>query len=305
MNINFNSTRLIANLATPNSVASRRATDATESQSSPVDAQETLASRNANALHQALQQAKTNAPQTSSPQTVKDKAGMLRQRLELLRNMIASSTPAQAKALAKQLQDLAKQLGVLAAELKQSGGNGGNGGTATPNLAATDNPADSAASTAGSPADSSAQAAAEQAAAEASSDSPKAEESSANGEAEARDAQAAEQNTRANTTGNSGDSSDDSKSKHIDASGKQYGQSDAHTMLLDLRKMLKAAWQELKPRLERNDPDTVRAVEDQMRETDHQLAEISDSTYNIAGSLNIDSGNADSANSGTTISVTA
>lgn len=249
--------------------------------------------QSAAALHQALQTAKQSAPLTTSVQSVKNKAGVLRQRLEMLRTMIASAAPAQAKALAKQLQDIAKQLGALAAELKQS-----DSGASASSAVAISSQADTAA---GSNTDAAgATAAGDSSSADSDAQAAAGTASSEDSKVDGKNAQPQDStdqptdNIQARGTGNE-------QSLHVEERAKQNEPSDAHKLLLGLRKMLKAAWQELKPKLDSNDP-AVRSVEDQFRETDQQLAEIGNTTYDIAGSLNIDGGNADS---GTAISVTA
>lgn len=279
-------------LVTQDSTANSRSSADTSQVDSTRQADQ-LNRQSAAALHQALQTAKQSAPLTTSVQSVKNKAGVLRQRLEMLRTMIASAAPAQAKALAKQLQDIAKQLGALAAELKQS-----DSGASTSSAAAISSQADTAAGSsadaagAGAAGDSSSADSDAQAAAQAATDTASSEDGKVDGKNDQP------------TNNIQAHGADNEQSLHVEEHARKNEPSDAHKLLLDLRKMLKAAWQELKPKLDSNDP-AVRSVEDQFRETDHQLAEISNTTYDVAGSINIDGGNADSGNTGTAISVTA
>lgn len=288
-------------LVTQDSTANSRSSADTSQVDSARQADQ-LNRQSAAALHQALQTAKQSAPLTTSVQSVKNKAGVLRQRLEMLRTMIASAAPAQAKALAKQLQDIAKQLGALAAELKQS-----DSGASTSSAAAISSQADTAAGSSADAAGAGAAAAGDsssadsdaQAAAQAATDTASSEDGKVDGKNDQP-----QDSTDQPTNNIQAHGADNEQSLHVEEHARKNEPSDAHKLLLDLRKMLKAAWQELKPKLDSNDP-AVRSVEDQFRETDHQLAEISNTTYDVAGSINIDGGNADSGNTGTAISVTA
>lgn len=282
-------------LVTQDSTANSRSSADTSQVDSTRQADQ-LNRQSAAALHQALQTAKQSAPLTTSVQSVKNKAGVLRQRLEMLRTMIASAAPAQAKALAKQLQDIAKQLGALAAELKQS-----DSGASTSSAAAISSQADTAA---GSSADAAGAAAAgDSSSADSGAQAATDTASSEDGKVDGKNDQP-QDSTDQPTNNIQAHGADNEQSLHVEEHARKNEPSDAHKLLLDLRKMLKAAWQELKPKLDSNDP-AVRSVEDQFRETDHQLAEISNTTYDVAGSINIDGGNADSGNTGTAISVTA
>ncbi len=84
-------------------------------------------------------------PKEASQQQATDKVGFLRQRIEMLKAMMAFASPEQLKNMAKELKSIARELAGAAKLLNNQGG-GGAGMTAIPSVVAT-----TAAPTAGVP----------------------------------------------------------------------------------------------------------------------------------------------------------
>ncbi|MBR9904715.1 MAG: hypothetical protein GYB15_13360 [Gammaproteobacteria bacterium] len=84
-------------------------------------------------------------PKEASQQQASDKVGFLRQRIEMLKAMMAFASPEQLKNMAKELKSIARELAGAAKLLNNQGG-GGAGMTAIPSVVAT-----TAVSTAGIP----------------------------------------------------------------------------------------------------------------------------------------------------------
>lgn len=75
-------------------------------------------------------------PKEASQQQATDKVGFLRQRLEMLKAMMAFASPEQLKNMAKELKSIARELAGAAKLLNNQGG-GGSGMTAIPSVVAT------------------------------------------------------------------------------------------------------------------------------------------------------------------------
>ncbi|WP_340146687.1 hypothetical protein [Halomonas sp. PA16-9] len=75
-------------------------------------------------------------PKEASQQQATDKVGFLRQRIEMLKAMMAFASPEQLKNMAKELKSIARELAGAAKLLNNQGG-GGSGMTAIPSVVAT------------------------------------------------------------------------------------------------------------------------------------------------------------------------
>jgi len=75
-------------------------------------------------------------PKEASQQQATDKVGFLRQRIEMLKAMMAFASPEQLKNMAKELKSIARELAGAAKLLNNQGG-GGAGMTAIPSVVAT------------------------------------------------------------------------------------------------------------------------------------------------------------------------
>ncbi|WGI26157.1 hypothetical protein QEN58_03625 [Halomonas alkaliantarctica] len=89
-------------------------------------------------------------PKEASQQQASDKVGFLRQRIEMLKAMMAFASPEQLKNMAKELKSIAREL-AGAAKLLNSQGGGGAGMTAIPSVVSTTAVASPAAPTAAVP----------------------------------------------------------------------------------------------------------------------------------------------------------
>ncbi|MEL7614926.1 hypothetical protein AAGW18_20705 [Vreelandella titanicae] len=246
-------------------------------------------------------------PKEASQQQATDKVGFLRQRIEMLKAMMAFASPEQLKNMAKELKSIARELAGAAKLLNNQGG-GGAGMTAIPSVVATPavpttaaQPAvaqTSGAESAGAPAggDESAQATV-------SSDAQQAEASAqtAEDDAEKSSEEKAEQEAEKAAGEPEGDEStelgvlpslpnliqnEDNRSKSNGPSASEHA---LRGVLTDAQKSLREAVNELKVRLNEEDKEARRELkkaEDIMEKTDRAVAaSTSDALYSSLGQL--------------------
>ena len=242
-------------------------------------------------------------PKEASQQQATDKVGFLRQRIEMLKAMMAFASPEQLKNMAKELKSIARELAGAAKLLNNQGG-GGAGMTAIPSVVATPavpttaaQPAvaqTSGAESAGAPAggDESAQATV-------SSDAQQAEASAQTAEDDAE--KAAEQEAEKAAGEPESDEStelgvlpslpnliqnEDNRSKSNGPSASEHA---LRGVLTDAQKALREAVNELKVRLNEEDKEARRELkkaEEVMDKTDRAVAaSTSDALYSSLGQL--------------------
>ncbi|MGY0553844.1 hypothetical protein ACW17M_11615 [Vreelandella sp. 2A-K22] len=242
-------------------------------------------------------------PKEASQQQATDKVGFLRQRIEMLKAMMAFASPEQLKNMAKELKSIARELAGAAKLLNNQGG-GGAGMTAIPSVVATPavpttaaQPAvaqTSGAESAGAPAggDESAQATV-------SSDAQQAEASAETAEDDAE--KAAEQEAEKAAGEPEADESnevgvlpslpnliqnEDNRSKSNGPSASEHA---LRGVLTDAQKVLREAVNELKVRLNEEDKEARRELkkaEEAMEKTDRAVAaSTSDALYSSLGQL--------------------
>ena len=242
-------------------------------------------------------------PKEASQQQATDKVGFLRQRIEMLKAMMAFASPEQLKNMAKELKSIARELAGAAKLLNNQGG-GGAGMTAIPSVVATPavpttaaQPAvaqTSGAESAGAPAggDESAQATV-------SSDAQQAEASAQTAEDDAK--KAAEQEAEKAAGEPESDEStelgvlpslpnliqnEDNRSKSNGPSASEHA---LRGVLTDAQKALREAVNELKVRLNEEDKEARRELkkaEEVMDKTDRVVAaSTSEALYSSLGQL--------------------
>ncbi|NAO96123.1 hypothetical protein CXF94_21435 [Halomonas sp. Choline-3u-9] len=242
-------------------------------------------------------------PKEASQQQATDKVGFLRQRIEMLKAMMAFASPEQLKNMAKELKSIARELAGAAKLLNNQGG-GGSGMTAIPSVVATPavpttaaQPAvaqTSGAESAGAPAggDESAQATV-------SSDAQQAEASAQTAEDDAE--KAAEQEAEKAAGEPESDEStelgvlpslpnliqnEDNRSKSNGPSASEHA---LRGVLTDAQKALREAVNELKVRLNEEDKEARRELkkaEEAMEKTDRAVAaSTSEALYSSLGQL--------------------
>ncbi|WP_422156123.1 hypothetical protein KV699_04560 [Vreelandella titanicae] len=242
-------------------------------------------------------------PKEASQQQATDKVGFLRQRIEMLKAMMAFASPEQLKNMAKELKSIAREL-AGAAKLLNNQGDGGAGMTAIPSVVATPavpttaaQPAvaqTSGAESAGAPAggDESAQATV-------SSDAQQAEASAQTAEDDAE--KAAEQEAEKAAGEPESDEStelgvlpslpnliqnEDNRSKSNGPSASEHA---LRGVLTDAQKALREAVNELKVRLNEEDKEARRELkkaEEVMDKTDRVVAaSTSEALYSSLGQL--------------------
>ena len=243
------------------------------------------------------------SPKEASQQQATDKVGFLRQRIEMLKAMMAFASPEQLKNMAKELKSIARELAGAAKLLNNQGG-GGAGMTAIPSVVATPavpttaaQPAvaqTSGAESAGAPAggDESAQATV-------SSDAQQAEASAQTAEDDAE--KAAEQEAEKAAGEPESDEStelgvlpslpnliqnEDNRSKSNGPSASEHA---LRGVLTDAQKALREAVNELKVRLNEEDKEARRELkkaEEVMDKTDRVVAaSTSEALYSSLGQL--------------------
>ncbi|CAD5268743.1 MULTISPECIES: hypothetical protein [Halomonadaceae] len=247
-------------------------------------------------------------PKEASQQQATDKVGFLRQRIEMLKAMMAFASPEQLKNMAKELKSIARELAGAAKLLNNQGG-GGAGMTAIPSVVATPAvPTTAVQTTAAQPAEAQANGA-DSAAAQAggdesaqvtvSSDAQQAEASAETAEDDAK--KAAEQEAEKAAGEPEGDEStelgvlpslpnliqnEDNRSKSNGPSASEHA---LRGVLTDAQKALREAVNELKVRLNEEDKEARRELkkaEDIMEKTDRAVAaSTSDALYSSLGQL--------------------
>lgn len=242
-------------------------------------------------------------PKEASQQQATDKVGFLRQRIEMLKAMMAFASPEQLKNMAKELKSIARELAGAAKLLNNQGG-GGSGMTAIPSVVATPavpttaaQPAvaqTSGAESAGAPAGGD-----EGAQATVSSDVQQAEASAETAEDDAE--KAAEQEAEKAAGEPESDEStelgvlpslpnliqnEDNRSKSNGPSASEHA---LRGVLTDAQKALREAVNELKVRLNEEDKEARRELkkaEEAMEKTDRAVAaSTSEALYSSLGQL--------------------
>lgn len=237
-------------------------------------------------------------PKEASQQQATDKVGFLRQRLEMLKAMMAFASPEQLKNMAKELKSIARELAGAAKLLNNQGGDGA-GMTAIPSVVATTaiptaeaqaSGADSAAAQAGG---------GESAQATVSSDAQQAEASAKTAEDDAE--KAAEQEAEKAAGEPEGDEStelgvlpslpnliqnEDNRSKSNSPSASEHA---LRGVLTDAQKELREVINALKIRLNEEDKEARRELkkaEEVMDKTDRVVAaSTSEALYSSLGQL--------------------
>ena len=242
-------------------------------------------------------------PKEASQQQATDKVGFLRQRIEMLKAMMAFASLEQLKNMAKELKSIAREL-AGAAKLLNSQGGGGAGMTAIPSVVSTPAVGSAAASPAVAQPSGTESAAAqaggdESAQATVSSDAQQAE---ANAETAEDDAEkAAEQEAEKAAGEPEGDEAtelgvlpslpnliqnEDNRSKNSGPSASEHA---LRGVLTDAQKELREAVNMLKIRLNEEDKEARRELkkaEEIMEKTDHAVAaSTSDALYSSLGQL--------------------
>lgn len=247
-------------------------------------------------------------PKEASQQQATDKVGFLRQRIEMLKAMMAFASPEQLKNMAKELKSIARELAGAAKLLNNQGG-GGAGMTAIPSVVATPAvPTTAVQTTAAQPAEAQANGA-DSAAAQAggnesaqvtvSSDAQQAEASAQTAEDDAE--KAAEQEAEKAAGEPESDEStelgvlpslpnliqnEDNRSKSNGPSASEHA---LRGVLTDAQKALREAVNELKVRLNEEDKEARRELkkaEEVMDKTDRVVAaSTSEALYSSLGQL--------------------
>ncbi|NYT73575.1 hypothetical protein HZU72_14225 [Halomonas sp. QX-2] len=250
-------------------------------------------------------------PKEASQQQASDKVGFLRQRIEMLKAMMAFASPEQLKNMAKELKSIARELAGAAKLLNNQGG-GGAGMTAIPSVVPTAVATTAVPTTAAQPAvaqTSEAELAGPQAGgdesaqATVSSDAQQAEGSAQTAEenAEKSTEEKAEQEAEKAAGEPEGDEStelgvlpglpyliqnEDNRSKSNGSSASEHA---LRGVLTDAQKALREAVNELKIRLREEDKEARRELkkaEDIMEKTDRAVAaSTSEALYSSLGQL--------------------
>ncbi len=247
-------------------------------------------------------------PKEASQQQATDKVGFLRQRIEMLKAMMAFASPEQLKNMAKELKSIARELAGAAKLLNNQGG-GGAGMTAIPSVVATPAvPTTAVQTTAAQPAEAQANGADsagaqaggdESAQATVSSDAQQAEASAQTAEDDAE--KAAEQEAEKAVGEPESDEStelgvlpslpnliqnEDNRSKSNGPSASEHA---LRGVLTDAQKALREAVNELKVRLNEEDKEARRELkkaEEVMDKTDRVVAaSTSEALYSSLGQL--------------------
>lgn len=234
------------------------------------------------------------SPKEASQQQATDKVGFLRQRIEMLKAMMAFASPEQLKNMAKELKSIARELAGAAKLLSNQGG-GGAGMTATPSMVPTAaapttvaqaTGADSAAAQTGG--DESAEATVSSGAQQAEANAQTAEEEA---EQEAEKAAGEPEGDESTELGllpslPSLIQNEDNRSKSNGASASEHA---LRGVLTDAQKALREAVNELKIRLSEEDKEARRELkkaEEAMEKTDQAVAtSSSDALYSSLGQL--------------------
>lgn len=252
-------------------------------------------------------------PKEAAQQQATDKVGFLRQRIEMLKAMMAFASPEQLKNLAKELKSIARELAGAAKLLSNQGG-GGAGMTASPSVVATSAVPTAAVPTAAVPTTAAQPAVAqtsgaESAGAQAGSDeSTQATISSDAQQAEANAITAeddAEEKAEQEAEQTAGEPEGDESSEHgvvpslpslvqnednrLKSTGPSASEQALRGVLTDAQKVLREAVNELKVRLREEDKEARRELkkaEDVMEKTDQAVAaSTSSALYSSIGQL--------------------
>ncbi|MBL1267013.1 MAG: hypothetical protein COA87_004535 [Halomonas sp.] len=242
-------------------------------------------------------------PKEAAQQQATDKVGFLRQRIEMLKAMMAFASPEQLKNMAKELKSIARELAGAAKLLNNQGG-GGAGMTAIPSVVATPVVPTTAAQPAVTQTSGAESAGAqaggdESAQASVSSDAQQAEASAKTAEDDA--AKAAEQEAEKAVGEPEGDEptelgvlpslptliqNEDNRSKSNGPSASEHA---LRGVLTDAQKALREAVNELKIRLNEEDKEARRELkkaEEAMDKTDRVVAaSTSEALYSSLGQL--------------------
>ncbi|MBT2772761.1 hypothetical protein J7J47_11040 [Halomonas sp. ISL-60] len=251
-------------------------------------------------------------PKEASQQQATQKVGFLRQRIEMLKAMMAFASPEQLKNMAKELKSIARELAGAAKLLNSQGGGGGAGITAIPSVVSTPAVSSTAAASTAAPstaaqpavaqvsgAESVAAQANESTQANVSTDAQQAEASAQTAEEEAE--KAAEQEAEKAAGEPEGDEStelgllpslpnliqnEDNRSKNSGPSASEHA---LRGVLTDAQKELREAVNELKIRLREEDKEArreLRKAEEAMEKTDQAIASsTSEALYSSLGQL--------------------
>ena len=253
-------------------------------------------------------------PKEASQQQASSKVGFLRQRIEMLKAMMAFASPEQLKNMAKELKSIAREL-AGAAKLLSSQGGGGAGMTAIPSVVSTPAVASTAAASAAVPsavaqpggAESTAATTGSDENATVSSDAQQAEASAqtAEDDAEKSSEEKAEQKNEQAAERAAGETGGDEATElgvlpglpnllqheenRSNASGPSASENALRNLLADAQKVLREAVNELKVRLREEDKEARRELkkaEDIMEKTDQTVAaSASDALYSSLGQL--------------------
>ncbi len=245
-------------------------------------------------------------PKEASQQQATQKVGFLRQRIEMLKAMMAFASPEQLKNMAKELKSIAREL-AGAAKLLNSQGGGGAGMTAIPSVVSTPAVASAAPTAVAQPSGTESAAAQasgdESSQAPVSSDAQQAETSAQTAEEDAERSaeEKAEQEAEKAAGEPKGDEStelgvlpslpnliqnEDNRSKNSGPSASEHA---LRGVLTDAQKELREAVNMLKIRLNEEDKEARRELkkaEEIMEKTDHAVAaSTSDALYSSLGQL--------------------
>ena len=234
------------------------------------------------------------SPKEASQQQATDKVGFLRQRIEMLKAMMAFASPEQLKNMAKDLKSIARELAGAAKLLSNQGG-GGAGMTAIPSMVPTAAAPTTVAQASGADSAAAQTGGDESAEATVSSDAQQAEANAQTAEEEAeQEAEKAAGEPEGDESSELGllpslpslIQNEDNRSKSNGASASEHA---LRGVLTDAQKALREAVNELKIRLSEEDKEARRELkkaEEVMEKTDQAVAaSSSDALYSSLGQL--------------------
>lgn len=234
------------------------------------------------------------SPKEASQQQATDKVGFLRQRIEMLKAMMAFASPEQLKNMAKELKSIARELAGAAKLLSNQGG-GGAGMTAIPSMVPTAAAPTTVAQASGADSAAAQTGGDESAEATVSSDAQQAEANAQTAEEEAeQEAEKAAGEPEGDESSELGllpslpspIQNEDNRSKSNGASASEHA---LRGVLTDAQKALREAVNELKIRLSEEDKEARRELkkaEEAMEKTDQAVAaSSSDALYSSLGQL--------------------
>jgi len=234
------------------------------------------------------------SPKEASQQQATDKVGFLRQRIEMLKAMMAFASPEQLKNMAKELKSIARELAGAAKLLSNQGG-GGAGMTAIPSMVPTAAAPTTVAQASGADSAAAQPGGDESAEATVSSDAQQAEANAQTAEEEAeQEAEKAAGEPEGDESSELGllpslpspIQNEDNRSKSNGASASEHA---LRGVLTDAQKALREAVNELKIRLSEEDKEARRELkkaEEAMEKTDQAVAaSSSDALYSSLGQL--------------------